>query len=49
MAVKTEGELNMKTKHSVTSIGLAIFMALAVAFPSSGQQTMTDAQVRQAS
>jgi len=48
MAVRTPGELSMKTKYSVTSIGLAISMALAVASPSSGQQTMTDAQVRQA-
>ena len=38
----------MKTKHSFASIGLAVLMALAVASPSSGQQNMSDAQVKQA-
>jgi hypothetical protein len=38
----------MKTKHSLASVGLAILMALAVASPSAGRQTMSDAQVKQA-
>lgn len=38
----------MKTKHSLASVGLAILMALAMASPSSGGQSMSDAQVKQA-
>lgn len=37
----------MKTKHPVTSVGLALLMVLAVASPSAGQ-AMSDAQVKQA-
>lgn len=38
----------MRTKHSIMSAGLAILMALAVTSPSSSQQNMSDAQVKQA-
>lgn len=38
----------MKSKHTFASLGLAVLMALAMTSPSSGQQAMTDAQVKQA-
>lgn len=38
----------MKIKHPLASAGLAILMALTMGSPSAGQQTMTDAQVKQA-
>lgn len=38
----------MKTKHSIASVGLAILMVLTMASPSSGGQSMSDAQVKQA-
>lgn len=40
--------LNMKTKHSLASVGLAVLMVLAVASPSAGGQSMSDAQIKQA-
>lgn len=38
----------MKIKHPFASAGLAILLALTMGSPSVGQQTMTDAQVKQA-
>lgn len=38
----------MNTKRTLASAGLAILLALAPATPTSSQQTLTDAQVRQA-
>ena len=38
----------MKIKHPFASAGLAILLALSIGSPSAGQQTMTDAQVKQA-
>jgi len=38
----------MKTKHSIASVGLAILVALAMASASSGGQSMSDAQIKQA-
>lgn len=38
----------MKIKHSIASVGLAILVALAMASPSSGGQSMSDAQIKQA-
>lgn len=38
----------MKTTHSLAGVGLALLMALAVSSPSSGQQNLSDAQVKQA-
>lgn len=38
----------MNTKQSLASVGLAILMVLTMASPSSGGQSMSDTQVKQA-